>query len=365
MFNFLLKPIYHLEPPALGIDISDLSFKVAQITKHQNHYRLMHFGEYPIAPGIVERGIVKQEDTLAKTLKEGLGKIIGSQYHKYYMVASLPEQETFLRIVEVPDQTDEHFGEAIREEVEANIPIDLADIYVDSQVLTQKTSKGSTAVLLVATSRHVADPYIHALKNAGAHLKALELESQALARSVVPFDFVKPAMVIDFGATSTGISIMVEGSLEFTSTIPFGGRDLEDAIKNRCNVSLEEARALKIEIGFDRTHEQGNVYEALKPSLDGLIQQIQDYVTFYYDHRIHGALSETLAGIFLSGGDANLIGLPSYMSVKLKVPTELANPFVNIMKPENHRVPPIPYSTALKYSVALGLALRGSEDLEF
>lgn len=363
MLNFLLKPIYHLEPPALGIDISDLSFKVVQIVKQQSHYKLVHYGEYPIPSGVIERGILKQEEALAHTLAAGLESIMGKNFKKYYAVASLPEQETFLRIVPLSHERAENLEESVRQEIEANIPIAPEDLYVDSELLPKTAEEETIALLLVATSKEIADPYIRAIKAAGVHLKALELESQALARSVVPFDFTKPVMVVDFGATSTGISIQVGGIIEFTSTIPFGGRDLETALKEKLGVSSEDARALKINVGMDRTAEQGRVYEALKPSIDGLIQQIQDYISYHYDHRVHGA-SETLKAIFLSGGDGNLIGLTSYMSLKLKVPTELANPFTNIMNPKKREIPAIPYKAALKYAVALGLALRGSEELE-
>lgn len=364
MFKFLLKPIYHLEPPALGIDISDLSFKVVEIMKHQDHHELVRYGEYEIPAGIIEKGILKQEDALTKTLVAGLESIMGRHFHKYYLVASLPEQETFLRIVPLSPERTENIEESIRQEIEANIPIAPNDLYVDSQVLPKHAEDTTTAVLLVATSKEIADPYIRAMKNAGLNLKALELESQALARSVVPFEFTKPAMVVDFGATSTGISILAEGIIEFTSTLPFGGRNLEQTIKTKLGVSAEDARTLKINVGMDRTQEQGRVFDALKSSIDTLIQQIQDYISYHYDHRVAGLSSESLQAIFLSGGDANLIGLSSYISLKLKIPTTLANPFVNIVSKNAQEVPAIPYTSALKYAVALGLALRGSEEFE-
>jgi Tfp pilus assembly PilM family ATPase len=59
--------------------------------------------------------------------------------------------------------------------------------------------------------------------------------------------------------------------------------------------------------------------------------------------------------VILSGGGASLKGLKDFLSLELKLPVELGNPWVNITKD-----PPTKLKNfnSLKYTVTLGLAQR-------
>ena len=63
--------------------------------------------------------------------------------------------------------------------------------------------------------------------------------------------------------------------------------------------------------------------------------------------------------ILLCGRGSNLKGLPEFIFSELRIPTELANPWINILPEKTIRIPKIPFKDSLGYTTALGLALRG------
>ena len=50
-----------LKPEAFGLDISDLSLRIAKLKKRGKFFRLVSWGEAKIKPGIVEQGEIKNE----------------------------------------------------------------------------------------------------------------------------------------------------------------------------------------------------------------------------------------------------------------------------------------------------------------
>jgi Tfp pilus assembly PilM family ATPase len=62
--------------------------------------------------------------------------------------------------------------------------------------------------------------------------------------------------------------------------------------------------------------------------------------------------------IIISGRGATIKGLSYFITAELKIPVEIANPWVNILPKKLDRLPPISYDESLAYTTALGLALR-------
>ena len=93
-----------------------------------------------------------------------------------------------------------------------------------------------------------------------------------------------------------------------------------------------------------------------------LTEQIKKCLDFYWTHTSHEHLLPDGKGvekIFISGGGANLKGLADFLSSDLGIPVALGNPWINILPEPLKEVPELPFEESLKYTTALGLALRG------
>lgn len=348
-----------LEPPAFGLDISDLTIKFTHLRRRGSGFVLDYFGEVSLPEGVVVSGEVRKEGDLVAVLKDGLRTAEGRRVATRFCIASLPEEKSFVRLIELPALKVEDIAHAVRWEVEGVIPLRFEEIYYD-YALMPAMSEASTHrdVLITAFPRNVVDSYHRAITRAGFLPLALELESQAVSRAIVPKDFYStPFIIVDIGAARTSFIIFVSGSVIFTKTVAIGGRDLEAAIVSALGVAVEEARKIKIEVGLNKSYAGGKVFEALMSQVQALASELQQQLWFYLEHpaKRHESLPD-IERVLLCGGDANLIGLEKYIATTIKKLTTVADPFVNFHLPPG-TIPSLPKNQSLKYSTAIGLAL--------
>ena len=359
-----------LHPPAFGLDVSDLSFKIAYVERRGKRFQLHAFGTFPIAEGIVERGEIKQGDALAKTIKKAVEKL-GKKLPTRYVVASLPEEQAFLQVMQLPRMKKEELEHAVRFEAENYIPHAIEKVYLDFQVVQPfHNHLDHTDVLLAALPRVMIDPYLEALEHAGLSPQALEIESLSLSRALVPQETAPtPLLLIDFGATRTSFAVFSGYSLRFTASIPVSSRQLTYAVARSMKVKEDTAEELKIRHGLEGQddNEGKAVFDALSAPLADLAEEIERYLVYYESHTAHqhmGANQQRIRRIVLSGGGANLKGFTRFLSQQLKREVLLGNPWVNILETSLKELPPFPFGESLKYTAALGLALRAAKDYD-
>lgn len=358
MLNFLT-----LKPEAFGLDISDLSLKIIKLKKKKNLLSLASFGEMEITPGIIEGGEVKKEEELAKVIKEAVSKVKGEKIKTKYVVCSLPEEKAFLQIIQMPLMKEEELKKAIYFEVENYIPLPIDQVYLDFQIVKPVLNHlDHFDVLIAALPKKIVDSYVFSLKKANLVPLVLEIESQAIARALIKNEVSpSPLLLIDFGATRTSLIIFSGYSLRFTSSIPISSQKFTQIIADNLKISLSEAEKLKTNSGLENK-EGGKIFEVLNPLFKNLVKKIEDYLFYYHTHIHHEHLpldSKEAEKIFLCGGGANLKGLANFLSLELKIPVELGNPWTNILPEPLKEVPELSYEKSLAFTSALGLALRG------
>ena len=352
--------MFKLESQSFGLDISNLSLKIIKLEKSGEGLKLSSFGETRIPPGIIEGGEVKNIENLAKIIKKSLNQVKGKRIKTKYVVSSLPEEKSFLDILQIPIMKEEEIESTVRFEAENYIPLKLDDVYFDFEKIEPVSKeKKYQEILIAATPKHIVDPYFKALEQAGLRPLALEIESLAIVRSLIKKDtLMSPFLIIDFGETRTSFIIFSGKSLRFTSTIPISSQVLTESISKNLKVSLKKADGLKMKEGLKG---EKKIFEAIIPSLTDLVEQIKTYLKYYRSHAPKDQIStngKKLKRILLCGGGANLKGLVGFLSSTLKVEVELGNPWVNILKETVKEVPELSFEKSLAYTSALGLALR-------
>ena len=356
-----------LHPPAFGLDISDLSLKIVFLKRQGKGFQLHTFGEFPIAPGVVERGEVKQEDVLAQTIKKAV-KSFGSKLSTKHVIASLPEEQAFLQVMQLPRMKKEELEHAVRFEAENYVPHAIEKVYLDFQVVRPFHAHiDHIDVLLAALPRTMVDPYLKALERSGLTVKVLEIESLAISRALVLKETAPtPLLLVDFGATRTSFVVFSGYSLRFTASIPISSSQLTKSIAKTLKLTEEKAEELKISFGLERQDDAKGkaVFDALLPPLSNLVEQIKKHISYYESHTAHqhlGINQQRIKRIIVSGGGANLRGFSRFLSRELEREVVLGNPWVNILETSLKELPPLSFGESLKYTSALGLALRGSK----
>lgn len=354
-----------LKPHAFGLDIGDRSLKVAALRRRGDRFTLESVGRLDLEPGIVQRGRIVNEAILAERIRLAMAQATGKPIRDPFVVASLPEEESFIRVVQTPPGSTADFAAAVQVESESNIPVYLNEVYLDWQLINESaaTEQRHTDVLIAAVRREVVDAYLACLGRAGLKPVALEVESFGIARALMAARAdAPPTLIIDLGSTKTSFIVFSRQSVRFTVTIPFESDNLTEAIGQALGVPLPEAERLKAAYGLDTAQADGRVARAMQPKLKFLIQQIQKYIDFYNSHPVHEhSTRRTIERAVLSGGGAELPGLDQYLSTALKLPVAIGNPWVNILSTPLQTLVAATYRQSTYYTTALGLALRGTE----
>lgn len=362
-----------LKPETFGLDISDLSLKIVKLKKKKKKISLVSFGQTEIEPGVIENGEIKKEEKLVEILKEAIKKVKGEKLKTKYLVASLPEEKAFLQVIQMPPMSEEDLKSAVLFEAENYIPLSIDQVYLDCQIVPSfiKSSE-KIEVLIAALPKKIVDSYLSVLKKANLKPVAFEIESQAIARALIEKETTTyPVLIIDFGATRTSLIIFAGKSVRFTCSIPISGNNFNELIAKNLNVSPSDAEQLKKKYGLEQKieiklkeqtikKEKGEIFEALIPALVDFVQQIKKYLDFYETHSqiSDSSLKEKkIKKIILCGGEANLKGLPEFLSLELKIPVELGNPWINIKLEDKEKLK-MSLAESLIFTTAIGLAQR-------
>jgi len=349
----------YIEPPVLGLDISDRSIKYAELALRDNHLELKEFGSRIIPEGLIKSGEIINKSALMEYLKVNLNEFSGRG-----ISLSLPEEKVFVNLVTLPLMPETSIHEALELQLEEHIPLAAADAVFDFELVPSSTdSKDHLDVILVALPKKLVEDYSDVVKAVGLRPYVFEMETEALIRSILPKDEEETVMIMDFGRTRTSFAIVSGGMIRFTSTVSMAGEALDAALAKIFNVDLFSAERFKKERGFVRTKENQEVFDALLPVISAVKEEILRHLMYWKDHSEHAHNSKAeISKLYLCGGESNLAGLSEYLSYDLKLPVRAANPWVNITSFEKY-IPAINAKESLSYATALGLALRSSKFL--
>ena len=177
---------FSLKPKTFGLDISDLCLKAVRLKGESKFSNVASFVETDIKPGIIEAGEIKDENSLAKIVKESLLHMKGEKIRTKYVVASLPEEKAFSQVIQLPKMKEDDLKSAVLFEAENYIPLPIDSMYLDFQVITPLHNHlDHLDVLISALPHSTVDPYISVFKKIGLFPVALEIESQAIARALI------------------------------------------------------------------------------------------------------------------------------------------------------------------------------------
>lgn len=335
--------------PAVGLDISDASMRFVELLETRNGFVIGRFGEHPIPKGVIESGEVKKPADLRAVLAE-----VKKQYGLEYVSVSLPEEKAYLFELKLPTMRYSEVRGSIDLSIEEHIPLRTGEALFDYEIL--KETDAAIHVAVSAVPRTLVDGYTEAFSGSGMTPVVLEVETQSVARAVVPEGDKSAYLVVDFGNLRTGLTIVLDEAVQFTSTASIGGWSLTELVAKSMNITHEEAEKLKRENGMSGSEER--VRAALMPDITTLRDEIAQDVSYWQTHEDdYGKKRPPIQKIYLCGGDSNLVGLVEYLASDLSIGVELANVFVNVNSLATY-VPPISFDESLRYAAAIGLALR-------
>lgn len=358
--GLLHRKIFNLFPQPFGLDLSDLSIKGLWLEREGKEEVVSAYGSVPLSMGSVVDGEIVREEAVIEAIHKLLENATPKPIKTKKVICSLPETKAFLRIISLPAMQENEVAEALKWELEANIPLTLDQVYYDYQVLDKKLvkEKDKMSVLVVAVARSMVDQFHAVLGKAGLEVIGLETESIAQARSLLSEkEEGKTHLIVDIGDRRTSFLVALGNTPCFTSSIPLSSQMITDAIAKELKISFEEAESMKIKYGLGSLAMKSPLFKAAEPILENFAVEIDRSINFYLSNLSY---SPTIDDIVLCGGGSNMRGILPYLARRLNQPIEFGNPWVNVRL--GRSLPPIDRGHSVQYSTAIGLALRGLDE---
>lgn len=352
--GFWNKKVINLEDKYFGMDLSASSIKVFQLEKKGKLDKVRSFNIVPMKEGCMKDGRILDKEKTAAAIKEAVKKSGPKKINTNKVICSLSESKVFLRIISVPKVSEDEIRESIKWEIEANIPLPAEQVYFDWQFLDQEKEKQN--VLTAAVAKEVVDELMETLALSGLLVYGLEMESIAIARSLIPFN-IPPSevfLIVDMSADKTSFTIIKGNVPCFTSSIPFSSSGITEAIVSGLDVSQQEAEKIKADHGIEQSSESNSVLNSIKPFLENLSVEIEKTIDFYQGI---SKSTDKIEKIIIAGKGANLKGLSAYFSDRLKKQIMVGDPWINFNF--GKKLPIINKEDSVRYATAIGLAMRG------
>lgn len=312
---------------AFGLDIGDLSLKLVQLSSapifsRDKRYKIEHMAYINLPPGYIVNGEIQQPEMVRHKLLQLLGKDgHGKKIKTPWVVADLPEPKTFLTSIEIDMPPEQITQEDVEYQCQKHLPFEMAETYLDWQIVPSTQKSHFTRVLIGAVQKTIADSYTYLLESVDLQPISLELESLAIARSIMTPEHTT-GIILDIGATRSSVIIYDIGGVRFSTTINFSGEIINMSLIQQLKISYEEAENLKILNGLNFSKAIPSYLKIINDLVDNLVVEVKKTIIYYQDHY---PLTTPIEHIELCGGMTYMQNLMPTLARRLKIKIKPSN----------------------------------------
>jgi len=333
-----------------GIDIGTHSIKAVQLARDGDGHRLVAYGLCSAPP----KGFISESVIDLEVIAEAIKKLVRDVKIATPNVAvALSETQVYTRVISTPPLSDEELSSAIRWEAEQYIPLPLADVRIDYQIISQPdkiTPGAKSEILLVAAPIVTINKYMKVMQLAGLKPVLLETEIISVSRCLVPKTSAT-TLLVDIGAMTTEIAVVRQGTLSFTRSIATGGNSLGRAVASELGLDFIQAEEYKKSYGLEDSKLSGKVSGAIKPVFEVIVGEMKRAISFYQKEK-----NDVITRAILTGGVSKMPGVVSYLAGVLGMEVSVGDPWMNVkMNPQEKASLAVDGSL---YSTAIGLAMK-------
>lgn len=339
----------------VGIDIGLSSVKVVQLKKKDDRAVLETYGQ------LKSEGYLKNMDTSAtlsgflRFLDQDIVAMLKdvmkeSNVTSRQAIFSIPANASFITLAELPKIPKEEQQSTLSFEARRYIPIPQSEVFTDWVIIEDEEESPKMKVLFVAVPRDIIGKYQRIAEAADIEIRAIEVESFSIARSLVGADRT-PTLIINFGHQITTATIVDQGIIRVNHTIDRGSQSFASALATGLHVSHERAEDFKNEVGLSEKIEEQEIVGILEPLIEVLFHEIERLVIAYNRDN-----ERKIEKVLLTGGGAKLKGIVDFSAKVFGVEVSAGNAFKRTVYPQFMQ--PILRDVSPHFSVAVGLALR-------
>ncbi|MEI8327532.1 MAG: hypothetical protein WCG02_00135 [Candidatus Taylorbacteria bacterium] len=318
LFFKLFPPPIFMARRFAGLEISDDALRCLQYESTIHGPIIRRYDEVDMPEDTIVGGDIKNEVVLLDLLAKFVAKNKLSHVN-----VSVPEEKAYLFQTDVTGKTMRDVAQNIEFKLEENVPLAARDAVFYFDIMPTETTGGVLRASVSVVPRTYIEMQISILQKVGVLPIAFEVVPKSIARAALQNTLGKTSMIIHIMKHKTGIYIVSNGVVCFTSTV-----------------------ANKISV-------MGQPVAGPTDSFIELLSREISHTLTYWATKSAARVDE----VILAGIDAEQYR--SKLAVKSSVggrPVSIADAWRNMIDID-HYIPTIPKSASQNYIVAAGLAI--------
>ncbi len=310
----------------LGLDIGAGCIKVAQVKDKREGYELEVFDFLPLPPELIVDGSVIDSLRLVDAIKELIRK--AKVKNKNVAISISGHSSVIVKMITVPEMTEEELEESIKFEAEQYVPFNINDVNIDFQIIGPRSEPGQMDVILVAVKKDTINEYITVVREAGLNPVIVDVDVFAMENIYEVNYEIEPdknIALVDIGASSIKMNILKGGVPAFTRDTPVGINLLTEALQREFNLTFEVAERL-LKGGTVENVSEEEAGHVIVAASEEIFSEISRSIDYYRTSMSEEDVSE----IVLSGGGALIKDLPQLFAERTGKNVTVLDPFRNI-----------------------------------
>lgn len=350
---------------ALGVDVGSSAIKVVELKRKGGKLLLETYGAIALGPYVnTDAGRVTNlpVEKIVEALKEVLKQSSVSTASSAF---SIPVQSSLVFTIALPLQIKEgEMSSIVSIEARKYIPLPITEVSLDYFILPKREPSFEEAnnpdvsvlpldkkeVLVVAIQNEAVSKYRSIISQCGLEASFFEIEIFSYIRSNFEHE-LSLVLLMDFGASSTKLTLVEFGMVKSHHTINRGGAEISQSISQSLGIPFPEAEEMKKEYGLFGNDQKTNLADIIKIHMDYIFSETNNVLLGY-----EKKYNRTVAKVILTGGGSIMKGLKEVASNNFRADIEIGRPFSKVVAPAF--LDKVLEVIGPEFAVAIGLALR-------
>lgn len=334
-----------------ALDIGTTAIRVVQLTGSEGKWSLYKYGMAPVDIKISNSDAVDDQRKLSEIITTIIGQ---SGISCKNVIVGVPSNKIFATVIELPEMPHNELATTIKYQAEQYIPMSISEAKYDWSILG-KSPKDPTKneILLASVANSFVEARLDILEGLGLNVVAIEPDSIAITRSLLPVNIPDARVLVEVGDFATDIVVTYNDAPRLVRSIPSGMQTLVKAAAQNLNIDPAQATQFLTKFGLQQDKLEGQIYRAVESAAEQFSSEITKSVKFFQTKYPDVAVP----AMIVSNYGVTIPNLSSYLAEKTGLTSELGDPWQRVSVSADDKVKLQPLSA--QFGVAIGLAERG------
>jgi len=336
-----------------ALDIGTTAVRVVQLSRSGKEWSLSKYGTAPVDIKVASSDAPEDQRKLGEVIMTVIGQ---SGIKARDVVLGIPSNKMFATVVDMPEMSHQELNATIKYQAEQYIPMNLDEVKVDWALLGKSPNDATkNEVLLASVANTFSESRLDLIESLGFNVIAIEPDSLALSRSLLPTGNNSAYLIVEVGDFTTDIVMTYADAPRLIRSVPVGMQSLIKIAAQNLNVQPQQAAQFIMKFGLQPDKLEGQVVRALESTVDQFIAEVTKSIKFFQTRY----QSIPLTSMILSNYGVTIPGFSAYVAERTNLQAVQGNPWqrVRVSTADQTRLQPL----SSQFAIAIGLAQRGDE----